>query len=187
MGGFLGLGGSASKTDRNQVLQGYGDLQNVFNYGIPQGKAGQAQGQADLGQSANYWQKLLGGDRSSMMSALSPEISSITGQADQARKQQSAMGTARGGGTNAGDQQQQQQEQGQISNLIAGARPQAAQQMQSIGGQELSNASNLLGLGTNAAGSLTNAATNSYGTTAGQSAQQGQAIGQMAAMLAFGL
>lgn len=97
------------------------------------------------------------------------------------------MGTARGGGTNAANQQSQASEQGQVSNLIAGARPQAAQQEQGIGQAELSNSANLLGLGTQAGSSLTNAATNSYQTTSAQNAAQGQAAGQIASALLFGL
>lgn len=187
MGGFLGVGGSASSTDRKNQLTGYGDLQNVFNYGIPQGQQGQSQGQSDLGSSSSYWGKLLNGDRSSITSALQPEISSITGQGDAARRQASALGTSRGGGTNAANQQSQTAEQGQISNLIAGARPQAAQQLQGIGQTELNNSANLLGLGNQAGTSLTNAATNSYQTTSAQNAAQGQAAGQIASALLFGL
>ena len=183
MGGILGIGGSASKTDRQHQLQGYGDLQNVFNYGIPAGQAGQQQGQSDLGDASNFWQKILGGDRSAISAALSPEISSITSQNDQNRKQQAAMGTARGGGTNAQNQQQQQVEQGQITNLINGARPQAAQQVQGIGTTELSNSQNLLGLGTGAASNLTGDATKSYETSADMNEKQGAGAGQLASLL----
>lgn len=122
-----------------------------------------------------------------MEQALSPEISSITGQADQNRKQQSAMGTARGGGTDAINQQQQQNTQGQISQLINQARPQAAQQMQGIGAQELGTGSNLLGLGANAAGALTSDAGNSYATTSAQNQAAGSALGGLASSLLFGL
>ncbi len=185
MGGMFGLGGSASKTDRKNQLQGYGDLQNIFNYGLPAGQQGQQQGQEQLGQAGSYWSKLLGGDRTSIMSALQPEISSVTDQGNAQRRQAASMGTARGGGTNALNQQSQTQEAKQISNLVAGARPQAAQQVGQIGTTELNNSANLLGLGNQAATNLTNAASNSYGTTAGQAQQQGQAAAQMAAMLLF--
>lgn len=187
MGGMFGIGGSASKTDRSNQLTGYGDLQNIFNYGLDSGKQGQAQGQQQLGQAGDYWSKLLTGNRSDIMSAMQPEISSVTGQGDAARRQQSALGTSRGGGTNALNQQAQTKEQAQISNMVAGARPQAAQQVANIGTAELSNSGNLLGLGNNAAGNLTSNATNSYKVTSAQNQAQGQAAGQIASALLFGM
>lgn len=187
MGGFLGIGGSGSSTDRKQQLAGYGDLSNIFNTGLNQGQGALNQGQSDLGQSAGYNAKLLSGDRSTIMSALSPEISSITGQGDAARQQQAAMGTARGGGTNAGNQQQQQKEQGAISSAVGGVQPQAAQSLAGIGGTEAGLGNSLLGLSNNAAGNLTNDAIESYKTTSAQNAAQGQALGQIASGLIFGM
>lgn len=187
MGGFLGIGGSGSSTDRKQQLAGYGDLSNIFNTGLNTGKSDLNQGQSDLGQSAGYNAKLLSGDRSTIMSALSPEISSITGQGDAARRQQAAMGTARGGGTNAGNQQQQQKEQGAISSAVGGVQPQAAQSLAGIGGTEAGLGNSLLGLSNNAAGNLTNDAIESYKTTSAQNGAAGAALGQIASGLIFGM
>lgn len=187
MGGLFGIGGSASKTDRQNTLTGYGDLQNVFNTGLNTGKPAVAQGQSDLGQAAGYDSKLLNGDRSTIMQALSPQISSITGQADAARRQQAAMGTSRGGGTNANNQQQQQREQGAISSAVGGVQPQAAQSLAGIGGTEAGLGANLLGLANNAGSNLTNDAMESYKTTSAQNGAMGQALGSIASGLIFGI
>lgn len=187
MGGFLGIGGSGSNTDRKQQIAGYGDLSNIFNTGLDTGKSNVAQGTSDLGQSAGYDSKLLNGDRSTILQAISPEVSSITGQADAARRQQAALGTSRGGGTNANNQQIQQREQGAISNAVGGVQPQAAQSLAGIGGTEAGLGANLLGLGNNAAGNLTGDAINSYKTTSAQNGAAGAALGQIASGLIFGL
>jgi hypothetical protein len=179
--GFLGIGGSSSGTDRKQQLAGYGDLSNVFNTGMQQGSATLGQGQSELGSAAGYDTKILNGDRSSIMSALSPQISSITGQGAANQRQQAAMGTSRGGGTNAADQQLQQREQGQISSAVGGAQPAAAQSLAGIGATESGLGSNLLGLGATGAQDLTGDAINSYRATSANNAALGQGIGQLAA------
>lgn len=183
MGGMLGIGGSGSNTDRKQQLGGYGDLANVFNTGMTQGSSTLGQGQTDLGSSAGYDNKILNGDRSSIMSALSPQISSITGQGAANQRQQAAMGTSRGGGTNAGDQQLAQREQGQISSAVGGAQPAAAQSLAGIGSTESGIGSNLLGLGATGAQDLTGDAINSYKTTSANNMATGAGLGQLAAGL----
>lgn len=193
---MFGIGGSSSKTDRQQQLTGYGDLQNIFNYALPQGQStlsgGQGttnQGLGELGQAANYNSKILSGNRSAVTEAMAPEINSVTSQANQLKKQQSAMGTSRGGGTNAGNQQLGTQESGQITNLIAQARPQASQALSQIGAQtggiglgEMGVGANLLGLGNSAANNLLTGATTAKQEDDQQNNQAGAAAGQLAAM-----
>jgi hypothetical protein len=184
--GFLGIGGSASKTDRSQQLAGYGDLGNIFNTGLNNSNADTNAGQNDLGTAAGFNSKILNGNRSSIMSALSPQIASITGQANQAKKQQASLGTARGGGTNAGNQQQQQQVQGAISSVVGGAQPQAAKDMASIGSTETNAGQQALGTAGGAAQNLTGDAADSYQTTSAQNSASGAAAAQLAAGLIFG-
>jgi len=171
--GFLGIGGSASKTDRKQYLAGQGNLNNLFNVGISGGSDA-------TGKAAGYDSSILSGNRASISQALQPEISGITGRADQQKKQQAAMGTSRGGGTNATNQQADTATQAAITGTINQARPQASQQLASIG-------SNLLNLGENAAATSTGDAASSYEKTSAQNAATGQAAGQAAAALLFGV
>lgn len=169
MGGFLGIGGGAVSTDRKNVLQSQGNLNNVFNYALPSGEKATS-------DATNYDSKILNGDRSSITQAMAPEVNSITGQADQAKKQEAAMGTSRGGGTNAANQQTQQKEQGAVTDMIAKARPAAAASEANIG-------SNLLGLGANAAGTAGQLAADSYKTTSANATEQGKAAGNTALSL----
>jgi hypothetical protein len=173
MSGFLGIGGSSSKTDRSQYLGGQGALSNIFNTAIPSGAS-------DTGAAEGFNKSVLSGNRSAITQALQPEIGTITGEANQAKKQQAAMGTSRGGGTNAQNQQLDKQTQAAITGTINQARPEASKQLASIG-------SNLLGLGENAAGQYTGNAASSYATTTANNTAAGQAAGQAAAALLFGV
>ena len=80
MSGFLGdafslFSHSGATTDRKHTLAGYGDLSNVFNFGLNQGKRQEGAG-ADLqGQAGAYYSKLLSGDRAAMMSAVAAQPS----------------------------------------------------------------------------------------------------------------
>lgn len=170
--GFLGVGGSSSGTDRKAQLGGYGDLSNIYNTGITGGTDATS-------KAAGYNSKILSGDRSSIMSALSPEIGAITGLANQNKKQQASMGTARGGGTDALNQQQQQNTQAEVSNTINTARPEAAKSEAGLG-------TSLLGTANSAAGTLTGDAINSYKTTSAQNAATGAAAGKLASTLIMG-
>lgn len=165
LGGWLAHRHQSSKTDRGQYLQGQGNLQNLFNYGLDSGKAA-------TNEAQNYNSAILTGNRATIAQAEAPEINAITGQADQAKKQQASMGTARTGGTSAANQQRQQQSQGEVSNLIAKARPEAARAQANLGG-------NLLGLGANAASTYTNNAAASLPGSQKQNEQQGQATEQI--------
>lgn len=166
MGGILGIGGSAAKTDRKDILQSQGNLNNVFNYALPTGEKATS-------DANSYNSKILNGDRSSITQAMAPEVNSITGQADQAKKQEANMGTSRGGGTNAAHQQTQQKEEGAVTDMIAKARPAAAANEANIG-------SNLLGLGENAAGAEGQVAADSYKTSSANASDEGKAAGQLA-------
>lgn len=142
MGGFLGIGGSSSKTDRKTTLTGFGDLQNIFNFGLDTSKSlgttGQqtvGQGVNALGSSLNYFQKLMSGDRSVVSQAVAPETNAVQAQADAARRGQVASGTARGGGTASTNQTAQDKAMAEIDNFLFGARPSAAQQVSDIGGK----------------------------------------------------
>lgn len=172
MGGYLGFGGSGYKTDRRQELQGFGDLQNVFNFGFNQGKptfgtgvAAEKQGLQELGAPEQYYQKLLTGNRAAAMSAVAPTVNAINAQTDASARQASAMGTARGGGANAQAQQVDTAKQGAVESAITGAREGAAGgaakvagETSQIGSSIAQQALHLLGLGESAASTLTSEA-----------------------------
>lgn len=142
MGGFLGIGGSSQKTDRKTQLTGFGDLQNLFNFGLDTakgflstGKGDVASGKDALSTSLDYFKKLASGDRAVQAAAIAPETNAALSQQDAARKQRATTGTARGGGGAAAEQTSQDQTMAEIDNFLFGARPAAASKVGDIGGQ----------------------------------------------------
>lgn len=169
MGGFLGIGGSSAKTDRGVELGGFQDLKDAFGFGMDQAKAGAATGTAttnagvnSLSDSLSYWKKLVDGSRASMMQAIAPETTVVQAQADAAKRNIAASGTARGGGTAGAVQQVNDATQSKVDEALFGVRPEAAQQEASVGGKiadigtrETGLANQAFGIGTTAAESLT--------------------------------
>lgn len=140
MGGFLGIGGSSAKTDRGQTLGGYQDLNNAFGFAFPTSQANlqtgantTSQGLSGLTGAQSYFQKLASGNRPALLEAAAPAVNSANAQADAAKRQQSSMGTARGGGTAAVNQQADTAKAATIDNLLFGAQSEGAQGEASTG------------------------------------------------------
>jgi hypothetical protein len=184
--GFLGIGGSASKTDRSTTLKGYGALENVFNYALPQGEAGITGGQEGLGAASSYWQNLVSGNRSTLQTAIAPEANATLSSADAARRTNAALGTARGGGVAGQNQQARTGTQAQIDNALFGARGNAATQLAKTSSAEANLGANVLGLGETSAANLTSDAIGSKEESDANASAIGQGVGSLiAAGLAF--
>lgn len=129
MSGFFGAGGTNSR----QQNQSIGNLNNLFNFGLGGAKSALNTGNSALGAATSYFSKILSGNRPAMQQAVAPETNAVLSQNDAARRQQSTMGTARGGGTAGANQQQKTNMMAQIDNLLFGARPGAAKETADIG------------------------------------------------------
>ena len=151
MGGFLGIGGSGYKTDRHEQLKSYGQLNNVFYYGMNQGKANESAGTNLLGQAGDYYSKLLSGNRPAVLQAVAPVANAANAQEDAQKRQLDATGTARGGGVNAVGQQLETAKNATIDNAINEARGGAAQGATQVGSVDVNAALRLLGLGADVA------------------------------------
>jgi hypothetical protein len=151
------FGGSSAKTDRKNTLAGFGDLSNVFNFGVNSGKSETGASQDLLGQAGAYYSKLLGGDRAATLSAVAPTVNAATAQTDAAKRNIATSGTARGGGVNATGQTLEDQKRAGIDTAVNEAKAGAAGGATRVGGTMASQASNLLGLGETAAANLTDA------------------------------
>jgi len=180
MGGFLGIGGSASKTNRKEQLTSMSELHNVFNFALPTAESGVSQGQGDLSTAGDYWKKLLTGNRATMEAATAPEANAIRAGSDAQKRQQAAFGTARGGGTAGANETRATDTQAKVDNLITGVRPEAAKETAKIGGAELQAALNALGLGETSAIDLGKLATDAKSQSDANNAAAGQAAGQLA-------
>jgi hypothetical protein len=180
------------------MLQGWNQLNNVFNYAMPTSQAMAKTGAATtgtgldtLGGAGAYWQRLLTGSRPALEAAVAPERNMMLSSADAARRQQAQEGTARGGGTAGANQQQQEQVQSQIDQALLGVRPAAAKETAQIGAQEAgiglettAQAQNLLGLGAQAA---SNVGAQTEADYQGRAQQQASLFGDITSGLALGL
>lgn len=146
------FGGGSQKTDRNQTLASYGQMNNLFNFGFNQGKNRTEAGNQNLDAASSYWRNILSGNRASQAQAVAPAANAIQSSGDALRRQREATGTARGGGTAATGANAQDNEMTQINNAILGERPAAASQTGALGGQDIQAAMEALGLGESAAG-----------------------------------
>lgn len=152
MGGFLGFGTPGSvTTDRNQQLKAQGNLNNVFNYALPQSQGQQQAGQGALGEAQNYYSQILNAGRQQTAQMAAPAINAQVAQGDTATRQAGAQGTNRTGGATNAQAERQATQQGTIDNLLnsqmAQQKQQGAQGLAQTGGTQLANAASLLGLG----------------------------------------
>ena len=126
----------------------------------------------------SYYASILSGNPASVAGALSPEISSLqSGYANNraALDQFAPMG----GGRAEAMAQLPFQKAGAITNLISGARQNAAQGLTNIAGQQGGIGTSLLGVGANAAGTFGQQATNQNIFQYGANSALGNAIGQI--------
>jgi hypothetical protein len=154
VGGFLGIGGASYKTDRKVELNAMQGLSNVFNFALPQAKPALASGNESLSEAGGFWSKLLSGNRAATGAAVAPETNAALAKSDAAKRQLATSGTSRGGGTASVNQQRDTDVMSKVDNLLFGARKEAAGETAKIGGAQLSEAGNLLGVGTTAESNL---------------------------------
>lgn len=203
MGGMLGLGGSASSTDRSNILSGIQSQWDVYGQGLNQsnqqnqfGTQARGQGTQDLTNATDYWNKLLTAGRTQTAQNSAPAINAQLAQTDAQRNQQAQFGTGRSGGTAAGNQEAATQSQSNVDNIInqnlTGGRTAAASGLAGAGSTELSAGSSAmsqalqaLGLSGDAGNNIAKIAANQYGTDYANEQQTGQSAGQAAAMLAL--
>jgi len=174
------LGGSAAKTDRKNQLAGFGDLSNLFNFGMTQGKNSTAAASSELGQAGAYYSKLLSGDRAATLSAVAPTVNAATQQTDAAKRGIASSGTARGGGVNSATQTLEDQKRAQVDSAVNTAKTGAAQGATQVGGTMASQAANLLGVANSSATSLTSLAGDSRKESNALHQQSAASVGNLA-------
>jgi hypothetical protein len=175
------FGGSAAKTDRKNQLAGFGDLNNLFNFGMKSGANETGQSQDLLGQAGAYYSKLLSGDRASTLSAVAPTVNAANATTDAAKRSIATSGTARGGGVNATTQTLDDQKRASVDSAINDAKSKAAGGATAVGGTMASQAGNLLGVADSSATSLTSLAGNSRAESNALHQQTAKSTGDLAA------
>lgn len=133
------IGGSSAKTDRTSQLYGQGKERDIGNYLQALGQRLTGQGIADtktglgeVGKAAKYYSDILSGDPSKVLASVSPSVSAITGETDQA-KTAIARGGNRAGGSNAQALQLNEKARAAILDTINKAKPGAAAGLERTG------------------------------------------------------
>lgn len=139
LGGLLGRSGSRGRTaeEKTSINDLLGANQLAFRRAeglAPQGEAFLSKGAAAFDPAVNYWSKILSGDRGEINTLLGPEISRISQNYEGAAKAGSQFAPA-GGGRSQLLAEMPFQRGRDISSLVAGLRPQAAQQLSTIANQ----------------------------------------------------
>ncbi len=201
MGGFMGIGGSSAKTDRNQTLGDYGKLNSVFSQGMAIGnqqeQAGQGMvqnAQSTLAPAESYYRNLLSAGRTDTAAEAAPAVQGALAQSDAAKREAATMGTSRSGGTAAANAEAGSKTGATIDNIInenlMGGKAAGAEGLTGVakdkavmGNMTLANAMQMLGLGAGAAEDTLSASINSRQVSDQIAQETGQAYGQMAAML----
>jgi hypothetical protein len=118
-------------------------LRSLTNWGGQAGQQAFGAGGQGVGQAMDFWGNILSGNRGAMAQALSPEIQSATSGFEQQRRALDQFAPM-GGGRAAQGAALPYREAGQISNLIATLRPQAAQQQGQLGLNEQQLGGNMM-------------------------------------------
>jgi hypothetical protein len=129
-------GGNSAKTDRKETLKSYGSLESVISQLSGVGKTTTAAGAGDTGAASKYFSDIVSGDPSKVMAAAAPEVNAIKGQATEQRKAIANLGGNRTGGTNAATQDLATKARGQITDVIAKQRGDAAGELAKVGAGE---------------------------------------------------
>ena len=164
---FGHLGGSSAKRDRSDYILGQERMGNVFNTTMNQGgqlynagRTATGQGLQDLGTSGNFFRRLTSGNRAAGLEAMAPQVNALEQQGDAMRRQEAAMGTARGGGTAGVNQQADTNRLATIDNMLFGAQTGAAGELANIGRTEAGIGLGETGQGLSAENLAGNTATN---------------------------
>lgn len=158
---------------------------DIAKFGLSQAKDVLPKATSGLESTRSFFQALLSGDRNTIMSLLTPEISSLSSQYDTGRKAGEEF-APRGGGRAAALEALPFQKAGQIEQLVSGARATGAQGVTQID-QLLSDIGlGEMGGGLNAANSAFDNIETAKQNQQQQQAQAGGAVGSLFALLALG-
>jgi hypothetical protein len=176
------FGGGSQATASKQQNELAAAMTDVTKYGLSQAKSTIPKAMSALQLPLDFWTKILSGDRQSIMSTLTPEVSSVSEQYQAGRKAASEF-SPRSGGRAAGLSESRFKEAGDIQNLISGMRTTSADEVTQLG-QILGNLGlGELGASTSAAGTGGKIATARREQSMEQAAGFGEAAGSMASIL----
>ena len=152
------FGGSSANTDRKFQLEGYGDLERVFNQFQKYAGQDRTAGAINEGRASNFYTSLLSGDPNRVAQAVGSSTNAARKTGETELKQLSSFGN-RSGGTNQVAGKVGETGRGSIIDSILGAKTGAAGKLGDIGGAQTGRAEGELGASGNVAGTLFSGAT----------------------------
>jgi hypothetical protein len=186
MSGFLGIGGSSASTDRKMQLQSSGGLSNLFNWALPQGQQAVGAGMSDLSSAGGFFKSLVSGNRTALNQTIAPQVNAANATSDAQKRQLSASGTARGGGTAPANQTRDTDIIGKIQNALFSARSGAAGELAKVGGAEANVGTSLASTAGTAISNLGELGTEARKLDVPTAEAQGSAMASIALQLLFG-
>lgn len=192
--------GSAAEDHANQLNQqgqaaftgAQGAAQNLSSLGtglVGQGQATTAEGLATAGKGTNYYSALLGGNRALQSQAVAAPRAAIT-DVYRGAERNLDRGGVRGAAKDVATADLGRQKAGQISSLITGVQPGAAQALTSTGLSVAGVGGQQTGQGLGAVGNAGSLLSGLYGPSLGQgqfAQKQGQAAGDKTGGMLGGL
>jgi len=151
MGLFSAFKGAPS-SEKNRESNSWQNLDNLAGSTYGHSEQLYQQGVGEKSDASGYFKRLLTGDRTVM----APQADAATASADAAKRQQGQMGTARGGGAVGNNQQIEDHTRQLISSLLGEAQGGAAGNLAGMGGQDVGNALNALGVASGTYSNLSN-------------------------------
>lgn len=185
MGGFLGIGGTSAKTDRDTQSTAQNSLWgNVFNWAMPVAKSEQQSGDTHKGEAADYFTNLLRAGRTDTTIAAAPALNSNLDALDAFKRGEAATGTGRTGGTAELNRMAGETVAGKNADIVnktmVDNRKTAAVGLADIGSTELRDALGALGLSSDAMKTILMNATQSRELSAALNSQARNEIASFA-------
>lgn len=174
---------SSGQTSEQKALTGVET--EAAKLGVKEAKTNLPKAASTLQAPLDFFQKLLKGDRTAVMGAFAPEISSLTSLYDTGRKTAEEF-APRGGGRGAALEELPFKEAGDIEKLVAGARQEGATGVANIGAMLGQLGLGELGTGGSIASDAFSNIEASKENKQEQDAAAGKAVGSVIALLVGG-
>lgn len=142
----------APKEEKNQQKQSWANLIGIGDTTRKEAGALGAEGKEAKGNSIDYFQRLLKGDRT----AIAPGVNAATAASDAQKREQGTMGTARGGGQAGANQQRESDLRGQVMSLFGQQQQGAADKLGQMGQNDIGQMLSSLGLSAGTEESVSN-------------------------------
>lgn len=150
--GFLSMFKGASKDDKKKESDTYQNLNNLFSSTYTEGVDLGKRGKQESGVAGDFYKGIVTGDRTK----IAPAVNSAVDMADAKKREQSQMGTARGGGQSSDNQQIDEHTRALISSLMGEQQAASADKLAAMGSGDTNAMMSALGIASGTESNLSN-------------------------------